>query len=349
LADDLVALAEASDDAAVVDVLLARVAARVAEAVAGVDFASITARRGAGYTTVAVSSELVRVVDDAQHAEAAGPCVQAERTATPVAIPDIAAMTMSWPGFREQAVRLGLQASVSVPLFAGGGNPVAVLNLYGRKSEALVSLAAGVRHVFAVERMPAQGFAADGDAGTRELLNGLGSALHVRVTIQRAVGMLMADTGCEAAQAHRMLRGWAAEGAVSLSATALRVIDEMGPGNNSTDVRVTVAPRVGDVLLVAVSGELARPVYAAVAGRLAAVLDEPAPVVELDLSGLRFCDVAGLRLLLDLRDRAVTGGRQVRVGAASDAVRTLMQLTDTSALFGYPPAPESAADGEPAD
>jgi anti-anti-sigma factor len=346
LADDLVALAEASDDAAVVDVLLARIAVAAAETVSGVDFASITAWRGAGYTTVAASSDLSRAVDDAQHGEAAGPCVQAEQTAMPVAVPDIAATTMSWPGFREQAVGLGLQASVSVPLFAGGGSPVAVLNLYGRQSAALGALAAGVRHVFAVERKPAQGFVADGDAGTRQLLNGLGSALQLRVAIQRAVGMLMAGTGCDAARGHQLLRARAAKDAVSLSAAALQVIDEMEPGNGG-GARVTVVPRVGDVLPVAVSGELARPVDAAVAGWLAAVLDEPAPVLELDLSGLRFCDAAGLRLLLQFRRQAVAGGRQVRVVAASDAMRALMRLTDTATLFGYPPAPESAADGEP--
>ncbi|WP_328460961.1 STAS domain-containing protein [Actinoplanes sp. NBC_00393] len=342
------ALAEASDDTAVVDVLLARIAVAAAEVVDGVDYSSITAWRGAGYTTVAASSDLVRAVDDAQYAETAGPCVQAEQTAMPVAVPDMAAVTMSWPGFHEQATRLGLQVVVSVPLFAGGGSPVAVLNMYGRQPEALVSLADGVRHVFAVERMPAQGFAVNGDAGTRQLLNGLGTALHMRVNVQRAVGMLMADTGCDAAHGHQLLRSRAAKDAVSLSAAALRVIDEMGSGANSTDVRVTVAPRVGDVLLVVVSGELAHPMDAAVAGRLVAVLEELAPVMEFDLSGLRFCDVAGLRLLLDLRDRAVAGGRQLRVIAASDALRTLMRITDTAALLGYPPAPESAADGEPA-
>jgi anti-anti-sigma factor len=348
LADDLVSLAEASDDDAVVDVLLARIAATSAEAVAGVDLASITAWRDARYTTVAATSDLARVVDDAQYADAAGPCVLAQQTGAPVAVPDVRAVTMSWPGFREQATRLGLRATVSVPLFAGGGSPVAVLNLYGRRSEALIALAAGVRHVFAVERIPAPGFAIDGNAGSRQLLNGLGWALQLRVNIQRAVGTLMAETGCDAEHGHRMLLTWAAKAELSLSAAALRVIDEMEPGSGTDDVQVTVAPPTGNVLPVAVSGELARPVDPAVAGRLTEVLDEPAPVVELDLSGVRFCDVAGLRLLLDLRERAVARGRLLRVVTASDAVRTLMRLTDTAALFDYPPAPESAADGEPA-
>ncbi|GAA4934417.1 hypothetical protein GCM10025331_19290 [Actinoplanes utahensis] len=342
------ALAQTADDDAIVDVLLARITARAAEVVAGVDYASITAWRGAGYTTVATSDDLARAVDDAQHAEAAGPCVQAEQTATPVTVPDIAAMTMSWPGFHKEAARLGLQASVSVPLFAGGGGPVGVLNLYTRQAAELDTLSAGVRHVFAVERAPARDFAADGDAGTRQLLHGLGWALRLRVAIQQAVGMLMADTGCGAADGDRMLRDRAATARVSPAAAALRVIDEMEPGSGP-GVRVTMVRLGGDVLWAAVSGELARPLDTAAAGQLTMVLDEPVSVVELDLSGLRFCDAAGLRLLLDLRERAIAAGRGLRLAAVSVAVRTLLSLTETAAEFGHPPASESAADGEPVD
>ncbi|MFI7599087.1 STAS domain-containing protein [Actinoplanes sp. NPDC049681] len=346
LADDLVSLAEVPDDAdAVVDAFLIRIAAAAAEMIDGVDYASITAWRGDGYTTVAASSDLARAVDDAQHAEAAGPCVQAEQTAAPVGVPDIPASTMSWPRFREQAAELGLQASVSVPLFAGRGTAVAVLNLYGRRASALTALSAAVRDVFVTERIPADSFGAHGNAGTLQLLNGLGLALQLRVAIQRAVGMLMADAGCDAAQAHRMLRARAVAAGESLSTAALQVIDEIGP-DPGTAVRVTVGPPVGDVVPVAIDGELTRPVDPALAGRLAEVLDEPALVVEWDLSGLWFCDVAGLRLLLDLWQRATSDGRQMRMVAASDAVRTLMLLTDTAALFGYPAAPESA-NGDP--
>lgn len=346
LADDLVSLAQVpDDDDAVVDVLLARITVAAAEVIVGVDYASITAWRGDGYTTVAASSDLVRAVDDAQHVEAAGPCVQAAQTAAPVGVPDMAAAVMAWPRFHEQAATLGLQASVSVPLFAGGGAPVAVLNLYSRQSSALVALTAGVRAVFTAERIPADGIDAGASTGMRQFLNGLGLALQLRVTIQRALGMLMADAGCDGGQAHRMLRDRAAAAGESLSTAALRVIDELGP-DPGTDVQVTVGPLVGNVVSVAVSGELSRPVDPAVAARLAEVLDEVGLGVDLDLSGLRFCDVAGLRLLLDLRQRAISGGRQMRVVAASSAVRTLMVLTETAALFDYPAAPESATDAD---
>ncbi|WP_433790798.1 STAS domain-containing protein [Actinoplanes sp. CA-252034] len=336
-------LAEMPDGDAAVDTLLTRIAASAADMLAGVDYASITAWRGAGYITVAASSDLVRAVDDAQYGEGGGPCVLAEQTAVPVTVPDIAA-TMSWPGFHRQATALGLRASVSVPLFAGGGTPTAVLNLYGRAPAPLVALAAGVRGAFAVEGIPADGFGRAGDAGTRRFLIGLGLALQRRVTIQRAVGAVMAHDGCDAVQAHQVLQERITVTGELLSTAARRVITGMG-SDPDTDVHVVVGPPAGDVVAVSVTGELAAPVDAAVSGRLAAVLDEPATTSEWDLSGLRFCDVAGLRLLLGVRDRAVADGRRMRVVAASDAVRTLLSLTETAALFGYPP-PAADADSD---
>ena len=51
--------------------------------------------------------------------------------------------TMAWPGFRQAAARMGLHASLSVPLFAGSGATIAVLNLYGHDPVTLVPLSAG--------------------------------------------------------------------------------------------------------------------------------------------------------------------------------------------------------------
>jgi hypothetical protein len=41
--------------------------------------------------------------------------------------------TMAWPGFREAAARMGLHASLSIPLFAGSGATIAALNLQPRR------------------------------------------------------------------------------------------------------------------------------------------------------------------------------------------------------------------------
>jgi anti-anti-sigma factor len=293
---------------------------------------------------LAASSDLARAVDDAQHADQAGPCVQAARTGEPVGVPEIAA-TMAWPGFYRQATALGLRASVSVPLFAGGGVPVGVLNLYGREPSALSGLMAGVRAVFAAEQIPANVIDANDDGGARQLLVGLGLALQVRATIQRALGVLMAWDGSGAAQARSMLRERADARGVSLSATATEVLATVMPGHGMS-VRVATGPGAGSTLVVALNGEMAAPLEADARARLAGLLDEPVRVLKLDLTGLRFCDLDGLRILLDLRERAVTTGRTVRVVAASSALRLLMQVTGTASLFGYPPA-SAAENGVP--
>src|SRR5687768_15774405 len=67
LAGILVALASTADDASIVEVHLDRVARLAADTLTAVDYASITAGRGPGYTTVAASSDLALAVDQAQY------------------------------------------------------------------------------------------------------------------------------------------------------------------------------------------------------------------------------------------------------------------------------------------
>ena len=47
---------------------------------------------------------------------------------------------MAWPGFRDTAWRLGLRASLSIPLFAASGTPIAALNLYAHDAEPMAAL-----------------------------------------------------------------------------------------------------------------------------------------------------------------------------------------------------------------
>lgn len=55
--------------------------------------------------------------------------------------------------------------------------------------------------------------------------------------------------------------------------------------------------------------------------------------LELDLSGLSFCDCAGLNVLLELRHRALRQGKAVTIQAASPAVARLLDLTGAQELF----------------
>jgi hypothetical protein len=123
----LSALAGTPDDASWIPSQLATIAHSSADLIAPVAYASVTAYRDDAVTTVAISSEIALVVDQAQYADEAGPCLDALDSASPVAVPDVAA-TMRWPGFRDSAYRLGITASLSIPLFAGRGTAMAALN-----------------------------------------------------------------------------------------------------------------------------------------------------------------------------------------------------------------------------
>lgn len=66
--------------------------------------------------------------------------------------------------------------------------------------------------------------------------------------------------------------------------------------------------------------------------------------LELDLSRLSFCDCAGLKVLLDLRHRALSQGKAVTIRAVSPAVDRLLDLTGAQELF----SPERSPCTEPA-
>jgi hypothetical protein len=225
LADALVRLAQTPDDASGIDAQLARIARLAADRVAGVDYASVTALRGKEYITVAASSDLARAVDEAQYADDDGPCLRSLDVGAPVTVSEIAT-TMSWPGFHQTAAELGLHASVSIPLAAGSGAIIAVLNLYGRDGAAMAPLIAGVWAVFDPDRplpdgtgdLPAL------DAGGEELLAGFAEALSVRSTIQLALGIIMGGTHGTAEDAYVQLRLHAADTGTSLLDVATAVV-----------------------------------------------------------------------------------------------------------------------------
>ena len=230
LADAIVTLAGTPDHASTVDRLLLTIAVLTADQVAAVRYASITALRGRTYTTVAVSDELIRAVDEIQYADSSGPCVEALESGVPVAVPDIAA-TVQWPRFHEMAPRMGLHASVSVPLYAGRGIPVAVLNVYGNDRAAMAPLIDGIcsLHAHLTDDLPDGGEAPGLDEGGRELVAGCAEALGVRATIRLATDMIMASLHCTADDAYLSLCIRAGAVGVDLAGAAATLIAQQRP------------------------------------------------------------------------------------------------------------------------
>jgi hypothetical protein len=228
LYDAITALAGTPDDTSGIDQALTVIASLAAARVGPVDYASITARRSGAPTTVALSNQVALAVDEAQYADDAGPCLDALDAGIPVAA-DIAT-TMTWPGFRYAATELGLQASLSVPLFAGSGQPIGALNLYAHDGQALAPLSRALLEIFDFHQagggQVGQGpdLSGQADAGSSELLTALVEALDVQHRIQVAIGVLMQQLSVTADAAYAALREQAAHTEQTLLQAAAAVV-----------------------------------------------------------------------------------------------------------------------------
>ena len=196
LSTAIIALAGTPEHSSTLDGRLTTIAKLTAERVAAARYASVTALRGNARTTVAVNDDLIRSVDDAQYADGAGPCLQALAGGAPVGVPDIDT-TVQWPGFHREAPRMGLLASVSVPLFAGRGDPIAALNVYSHDREAMAPLIAGICSVHEhPARVTDDQVLAGLDEGGRDLVTGYAESLSVRATIRLALELIRSRTHC---------------------------------------------------------------------------------------------------------------------------------------------------------
>jgi hypothetical protein len=222
----LIALAGTPDDTSWIDCQLLTIAQFSADLITPVAYASVTAYREGAVTTVATGNEIALAVDRAQYDDQDGPCLEALDTASPIAVPDVAA-TIRWPGFRDSAYRLGITASLSIPLFAGRGTAIAALNLYSRDPNGLAPLAAAVRTVYDPEvSSGTSNPRGDVDHGGQALIDGLVGAFAVRDRIQQAIGMVIATTHRAADAAYLIVRNRAAETGATLGDTANAIITE---------------------------------------------------------------------------------------------------------------------------
>jgi len=220
----LIALAGMPDDLPDVKVHLQSLVRLAADHVGAADYASVTVLRDDAYSTVAASSELAVAVDQAQYDDEDGPCLRAIDRNTPVTVPEIATV-IRWPKFREAAIRMGLHASASVPIFTGSGTTFAALNLYGRDLAAMGPLIAGIWALYDPDRpLPPDDALRRLDAGGQDLLAGFGEAMAIRSTIQLALGTIMGKTGVTARQAYLQLRLHAADTGAGLLDTANALI-----------------------------------------------------------------------------------------------------------------------------
>ncbi len=228
----LIMLAGTPDDEPGHELYLRAIAQLAADSVPAVHHASITMRRDGTHITVGTSSEVALAVDEAQYADGTGPCIAAIEDGVPQAVPDIGGAG-DWPGFRDEAFRWGLRASLSIPLFAGRGRPIAALNLYGLDPAAMAPLVRAVWAAYDSAEPPGElGGLSDGD---RRLIAGISGAFVCRAMIQQAIGILMGTTRLSAADAYAALRRRCTGGEGSLAISSAALIIESRFAEDGTD------------------------------------------------------------------------------------------------------------------
>lgn len=191
-------------------------------------------QRGALHATAA-SSENARLLELFELQTDAGPCLDAFRTAQPVVNADLRENRERWPRFAEAAEASGFVAVHALPLRLRT-TVVGALNLFSTCQESLSD--ADMRAGQALADVATIGILAQRNIHQAELLTTqLQSALHSRVAIEQAKGMLAERLGISVDEAFDLLRRHARSHNLRLSDLAMEVatgvatvLDEMVPG-----------------------------------------------------------------------------------------------------------------------
>ena len=152
---------------------------------------------------VASTNGGARLLEAAQEATGRGPCVQALVDDTTVEVSDLS-HDDHWLDLAETLVPNGIRAVLGAPVHVAG-TAVGSINVYRREThhwdESDRDALGAFNHL--VEHMVVLALASDRHDATIEQLQ---HALHARVTIERAIGVIMAVDGVDPAQAFERIR-----------------------------------------------------------------------------------------------------------------------------------------------
>lgn len=164
---------------------------------------SLTVGRESGFTVGAASSPGALRCDQAEYAASSGPCLDAIRSGSTVAVFDIAT-DPRWPGWSAAALAEGYGSAFAVPHRAGPDAAVS-LNLYAAGSHVFTD-----EHVRQAESYVAELAGAVGIClrlnDQSEVHEDLKRAMASRSIIDQAVGVIMAQNVCSPAEAMAILR-----------------------------------------------------------------------------------------------------------------------------------------------
>jgi GAF domain-containing protein len=179
-----------------------------------------------GLRYVAATDEGAAVLERVQEQAGAGPCVESFVNDTEIAVADIDDDDR-WPSITAPLLAAGIRSVLGVPTRLGGG-PVGTLNVYG----------AGVRAWDESERKAIRSFNVVIEAQIASaialhhhgrVVEQLQYALDNRVTIERAIGMLMARHDIDAVAAFHRLRHNARSARRRVADVAREIVEGRAP------------------------------------------------------------------------------------------------------------------------
>jgi GAF domain-containing protein len=211
------------------DLIAARVAKTAVAAIPNADAVSITVLSWPDARIAASTDTRATDLDAQQYASGRGPCLEAALSRTPVRAV-MGEAHQRWPEFVEAARRVGVRASLSVPLVVGGVDGeqelVGSLNIYSTTASAFDPFDEELMRLYS---------AAAGQAITnagrwqhsRVTVTQLEQALVSRSDIDMAKGALIALHGCDSREAFAKLVNESQRRNVKLRHVALDVLSRL--------------------------------------------------------------------------------------------------------------------------
>ena len=203
--------------------LLQQVAHLAVTTVPGSMATSITQLKGGRPSTVAVTADLWRQVEDEQFARGDGPCLHAAREHVTVHIDDTRSEPR-WPTVAAAATANGARSMLSIPMTVGT-DLAGSLNLYGRSPAVFDESATQIAEAFAayagVVAVNAHAY-----ASATELAENLQKAMLSRASIEQAKGIIMAERRCSPDDAFQVLVTLSQQTNRKLRDVALALVEE---------------------------------------------------------------------------------------------------------------------------
>lgn len=167
----------------------------------GADMAGLTLNDAGGRaTTVVYTDDVVAEIDQAQYDADWGPCLQALRERTVIAVEETD-VEERWPEFTTSAARHGVHSTLSVPVVVGDAG-IGALNLYAYRPAAFDDDMTELGQLFAGQAAIIAAYYDKAEAADH-----MKRAMESRATIEQAKGVVMVASGCSADEAFDILRG----------------------------------------------------------------------------------------------------------------------------------------------